>query len=108
MKKHFKDGMGFSDFVMASFPRLFCSLFLVVWRERLQIPLHNFCSTLDKCGLHLRPHGRRFAMNRWATRKALRCRGALPDLRRNQSNQLDDPPLRVGMRFDVALGGRDR
>ena len=24
------------------------------------------------------------------------------------SNQLDDPPLRVGMRFDVALGGRER
>ena len=24
------------------------------------------------------------------------------------SNQLNDPPLRVGMRFDVALGGRKR
>jgi hypothetical protein len=24
------------------------------------------------------------------------------------SNQLNDPPLRVGVRFDVALGGRER
>jgi len=24
------------------------------------------------------------------------------------SNQLDDPPLRVGMRFDVSLGSRER
>jgi len=28
--------------------------------------------------------------------------------RETTSNQLDDPPLRVGVRFDVALGGRER
>ena len=37
-----------------------------------------------------------------------RNRGLHRASREATSNQLDDPPLRVGMRFDVALGGRKR
>ena len=33
---------------------------------------------------------------------------SLGQAREVTSNQLDDPPLRVGMRFDVPLGGRER